>query len=497
MADEWGIPGYRLDRRVSAAGPREVWRATRLADGRAVAAKRLPGAAGRRAAGVPDLAALAELSDPHLPELLDVVVSDGDVVVVTAWAAGGSAADLLEHRNVLHPGEVVTMVAPLARLLDRLHRSDWVHGDVCPANILFTGDGRPLLADFSTGRRSFADGSRAGTPPYLDPVVARGAEPDPASDVFGLAGVAFASLTGRAPWTGATAEEAILAARTGRVPAVRRLAPGVPEALADVIDAALAVDPADRPAAAELARRVAGSARAVPVVLGPPHPDDLRRQATVALDRPAAAPPDTSSAAGPHAGSSSRAIRPAVAVTAALLVLAVAVATGVLWGRSRDPAASLPPVARVAAAAPSASASAVGPGGDPETDWQAVMTGLDRRRTLALRALDADRLRRVYVPASRDLMVDLRRLREFRREGLVPRRLRTRITSVELRWRRGDRARLGFVSHVSGYRLVPAAGGVPVATAAAIMGRPAVATLARSADGRWRIRRIRADVSPR
>ena len=61
-----------------------------------------------------------------------------------------------------------------------------------------------MLTDL--GRRPGAGRDAAGevTPAYVDPIVARGGAPGPASDVFGVAAAAFHALTGVAPWNAAT-----------------------------------------------------------------------------------------------------------------------------------------------------------------------------------------------------------------------------------------------------------------------------------------------------
>ena len=58
---------------------------------------------------------------------------------------------LVRARGHLSPGEVVTVLAPVASALGRLHDLGVVHGDVSPGNVLLDLDGRPVLGDLGLG----------------------------------------------------------------------------------------------------------------------------------------------------------------------------------------------------------------------------------------------------------------------------------------------------------------------------------------------------------
>ncbi len=76
--------------------------------------------------------------------------------------------------------------------LDYLHRRGTAHGDVKPANVLITPDGRVVILDFGIARdvRSEAeedDGlSLLGTPGYLAPERERGDPVTPAADMYAV-----------------------------------------------------------------------------------------------------------------------------------------------------------------------------------------------------------------------------------------------------------------------------------------------------------------------
>ncbi len=265
------IGPYVLDAELGRGSAGTVWRAHR--DGpvaRAVAVKRLRAGSGggdverlRREAAI-----LAELDHPHIVRVLEVV-DDGDgVALAMQYAPGGSLEDLLARRGRLDPGEVVAVAAPVADALASAHRRGVLHGDVKPANVLFTSDGEPLLSDFGVARsfgRPVAAGltdpgtELAGTVGYLAPDLFDGAARDPRADVYALGVVCYLALTGRLPHEGATPLAMVRAAERGDHPPLTSV-PGVPPALAAVVESAMASDPTARTASAVVVARALRSA---------------------------------------------------------------------------------------------------------------------------------------------------------------------------------------------------------------------------------------------
>jgi serine/threonine protein kinase len=86
--------------------------------------------------------------------------------------------------------------------LDFLHGLGLAHGDVKPANVLVTPDGRVVILDFGILRDWRSDEeddpqSVFGTPAYLAPERLYGSAADPASDMFAVGVILFEVLTGR------------------------------------------------------------------------------------------------------------------------------------------------------------------------------------------------------------------------------------------------------------------------------------------------------------
>jgi serine/threonine protein kinase len=188
--------------------------------------------------------AARHLADVHHPGLLPVLAlwedpdagTEPGVVAVLPYVAGGTVRTLLDQRGALAVGEVAALVAPVAGALDRLAEAGVVHGDLTPGNVLLWPDGRPVVADV-------AGSPRFATPGYAAPEVLDG-HPDRRSDVFALGVLAYEALTARRPHRGDPVE-ALAAAAGG---AHRPLASWatIPAAVAEVVERALAPDPAHR-----------------------------------------------------------------------------------------------------------------------------------------------------------------------------------------------------------------------------------------------------------
>ncbi|MER6948270.1 serine/threonine-protein kinase [Nonomuraea sp. NPDC000554] len=215
--------------------------------------------------------ALARFNHPHIVTLFDAV-QVGRGRQATSWlvmehVSGGS----LNGRPAVPPEVAAIVGAQVADALVCLHAEGIVHGDIKPGNVVVTSDGTVKLADFGAayrvgGKETITPNSAISyTPDYAAPEVFRG-RLEPNSDVFSLGAMLYTLVAGSPPRRGTDGCEvdAFLAAR-GRLSLEADL--GV---LDDVLRAMLRVEPARRPDAAEVLRRmteIAGEVHATAAVL--------------------------------------------------------------------------------------------------------------------------------------------------------------------------------------------------------------------------------------
>lgn len=267
------IAGYDVGRLLGSGSSAVVWLATERRTLRQVALKCFVSGAGPQTdprssppaeeAVRREVRILSALDHEHLVKAHAVVrahhgARDG-LALVLEYAPGGSLAELMAARRRLGAGETVTVLTPIAQVLGYLHGQGFTHGDVSPGNVLFTADGKPLLADLGVGRMLAdpQDPALPGTDGFRDPApvdaVRAGLQPE--ADVYSVAALGWFCLTGTVPEP------------EPERPPLPLLVPGIPPALAEALEAGLRLDRRQRPSAAELAAAIFRSVPAAPVDL--------------------------------------------------------------------------------------------------------------------------------------------------------------------------------------------------------------------------------------
>ncbi len=521
------LPGYEIGALLGFGAIGEVWLAREAATGDEVAVKRLRsgGDAADRERLRREAATLGAIDHPHLLRLRAVLSSPEDIALVLDYAGGGSLAALLAGRGALAPGEVVTVATPIAEALTAVHRCSVVHGDVSAGNVLFSADGRPLLADLGVAR--LAGEGRPdvdGTPGFLDPAVRPGEAPTAASDVYALAALCVAALSGQ------------VGPPAGRGRFAIEDAGAVPEPLRVLLARALDPDPGLRPTAAEFAAALFDAATALPVRLA--DPSWAQRGAAVLAETPVTRrvlrPAAGVSSGSPGVGSATetaagtigserrgkatkrgRRARPLPrrrldrarvhrALLPALLavgLLAAATGTGLAWAHAAAPRAGSIPTSPVAGSSMSATAvltpSPATPTSAPDVtkpqpmpvsanpSWSRVLGDLDDARSAAFAAGRRADLDRVYAAGAPAGVRDAAALDRLVSDGLRARLVRLHAVGVTPVRVSAQRVVLRVRDTLAGYDVVDAAGAV----LARHSGRGAALwtiTLARTSLG-WRI----------
>ncbi len=148
--------------------------------------------------------------------------------------------------------------------LDALHRTGIVHRDLKPSNVLITHKGRVVILDFGLVAeqrpREVSDPGIVGTAAYMAPEQAMSAAVGPAADWYSVGVMLYEALTGVLPVDGSQVE--ILMRKQRELPVAPHTVADVPADLSALCMDLLAIDPAARPTAADLLRRLAATSLA-------------------------------------------------------------------------------------------------------------------------------------------------------------------------------------------------------------------------------------------
>jgi serine/threonine protein kinase len=258
------IDGFRIEELLHTGGMAHLWRVTREADGETFLMKTPVVYEGEDPAAIVSFEMeqmiMPRLKGPHVPRH----VANGDFAVQPYIVMERLEGETLlpQLKSLPLPAEkVAELGARIADALQSLHEQDVVHLDVKPSNIMFRPSGEAVLIDYGLAHhRLLPDLMQEefrlpyGTAPYMAPEQVVGIRSDPRSDLFALGALMYFFATGTRPF-GDPLKLKGLKRRLWKDPVPpRKLNPGIPAWLQEIILRCLEVKAGRRhPTAAQLA----------------------------------------------------------------------------------------------------------------------------------------------------------------------------------------------------------------------------------------------------
>lgn len=194
------------------------------------------------------------ITHPNVVRAFDFGESGGSRFLTMEYVPGTTLREVIDARGGLQLTPALQIAKQVCRGLAAVHKAGIIHGDLKPQNVMVMGSGVAKLMDFGVARnRSHQEHGGvllAGTPRYMSPEQAKGADLDERSDIYSAGVMMYEMFTGQCPFRAREVTE-ILQMHLNDEPAdPRSLRPEIPAALAEIILACLAKHRAQRPASA-------------------------------------------------------------------------------------------------------------------------------------------------------------------------------------------------------------------------------------------------------
>ena len=195
---------YEIVDKIGEGGMGAVYRAVDRTLSRTVALKTIStGHAGGDAQQrlIREARAASALNHPNIITIHEFGSHDGLTFIVMEFVEGDTLGQVLRTRTFA-VDEVIRCARQMASALRRAHEAGVIHRDLKPGNIMLTDNGTIKLLDFGLAKHHISDsggpadhtqslsltqpGSLMGTPAYMAPEQAIGAEVSSRSDIFSL-----------------------------------------------------------------------------------------------------------------------------------------------------------------------------------------------------------------------------------------------------------------------------------------------------------------------
>jgi hypothetical protein len=197
-------------------GRSTVYRATDERLQREVAVKAVDLLAGQedaeraRTRALREAQAAARLNNPHAVTVYDVIEESGAIWLVMELVEAPSLAQVVADDGLLGHPRAARIGLDVLAALEAAHAVGIVHRDVKPANVLVQPADRAKLTDFGVATirdesRLTATGLIVGSPAYMAPEQARGAEVGPPTDLWALGALLYFATEGEPPFQGDSA----------------------------------------------------------------------------------------------------------------------------------------------------------------------------------------------------------------------------------------------------------------------------------------------------
>jgi tRNA A-37 threonylcarbamoyl transferase component Bud32 len=251
---------YRLLEVLGQGGVGQVWRARDELLRRDVAVKEIPfpatvselDRASMQARVLREARAAAGLPHSSVVTVYDVIRDEAHGYIVMELIEACSISEIVQRDGPMPVAKVAAIASQMVDVLEVAHQHGIIHRDVKPGNVMVLPEGSVKLADFGIAwikddPKITASGLVLGSPSFMAPEQAQGMESTAATDMYGLGATMYYAVEGELPFDKG---QAIATLSSVMADPPRR--PSRAGALAPVIRALMAKEPAARPTAGQV-----------------------------------------------------------------------------------------------------------------------------------------------------------------------------------------------------------------------------------------------------
>jgi serine/threonine protein kinase/TolA-binding protein len=202
-----------------------------------------------------EAALAARLRHPGIISIYDVGKSGTLFYICHAYVEGTALEKLLAIDKRFPVREAVKTALSIARALAHTHEQGVIHGNLTPANIIFTKQGQIVVSEIGIPKRVVetaeaglaASGLLIGSPEFMAPEqIEDYSMSGVRSDIFALGAILYKMIAGQSLFVGDNPVEILASNLEGRHRRLQDVVPDVPEELARIVEKMVSRSPNDR-----------------------------------------------------------------------------------------------------------------------------------------------------------------------------------------------------------------------------------------------------------
>jgi serine/threonine protein kinase len=145
------------------------------------------------------------LQHPNIVQVLDYGIENGTHFLVMEYVEGLTLGQMMEQQGRLSLEATLSYAQQICAGLQAAYEMGIVHRDIKPANVMITPAGTVKIMDFGIARMESMSaltqsGAFMGTPRYIAPEIARGADVDIRADLYATGLLTYEMLAGVPPF---------------------------------------------------------------------------------------------------------------------------------------------------------------------------------------------------------------------------------------------------------------------------------------------------------